>query len=686
MVIKMSNIKQLQCTQAMQILEQTYDSIITTSLDGTILTWNHGSEELFGYSANEMITQHITILSKSKNENNFKTLLQVLYKQGRIKHETQILTKSQKLLDISLSLSLLKDKNGEVIGIVGYAHDISKSKEAERKLAEKTYNFEQYLDVIDKIGIGLFVVDDDFRVRYMNKSLIKWFGNQTGKMCYSSIAKLDNPCPYCKLHEVIAENKKVVYNPETPDGQSFEIVATSIKNSDGTVSKMEVIRNVTEQKKAQENLDYLSHHDTLTKLPNRVLFQDRLTQAMEKAKRDSLKVGLLFIDLDHFKEINDSLGHNIGDEVLKIVTQRLTKVINDGDTLSRLGGDEFSIVLKNLKHIQDASFVAKQILDILTQEIIIQEHKLYMTSSIGISVYPDDSEDMQNLLKYADSAMFKAKDEGRNNFQFYTSEMTELAFERVVMEASLREALVKEEFVVYYQPQVDAKANKLVGMEALVRWKHPTMGLVSPARFIPLAETTGLIVELDDFVMKTAMAQLALWYKQGYKPGKLALNLAVKQLQQNNFIEKFEKFRKESGCDAKNLELEVTESQIMNNPREAIVILQKIRNLGIELAVDDFGTGYSSLAYLKRLPINKLKIDQAFVRNLPNDEEDSAIARAVIALANSLSLKIIAEGVETKEQKEFIVENGCDNIQGYFYSKPIPAKEFEEKFLKSGLL
>jgi EAL domain-containing protein (putative c-di-GMP-specific phosphodiesterase class I) len=281
--------------------------------------------------------------------------------------------------------------------------------------------------------------------------------------------------------------------------------------------------------------------------------------------------------------------------------------------------------------------------------------------------------------------MYKAKDEGRNNYQYYNSTMTELAFERVVMETSLRIALEREEFVVYYQPQVNGVTNTLIGMEALVRWQHPTMGLVSPAKFISLAESTGLIVQLDRFVMKTAMTQLSLWYKEGLSPGVLAMNLTVKQLKKDDFIDTLQNLIKETNCKPQWLELEVTEGQIMTNPEEAIKTLQQISDIGIELAVDDFGTGYSSLAYLKRLPIDKLKIDQEFIRNLPEDEEDSAIAKAVIALANSLNLKVIAEGVETKEQKNFVVENGCENIQGYFYSKPVLAKKMEKIMRKYDL-
>jgi len=569
--------------------------------------------------------------------------------------------------------------------------DITKRKEALKKLEEANYNFKQYLNVIDKIDIGIFIVDDDYRVRYMNTTMMKWFGDQQGKICYSSVANLDEPCPYCKIHEVIKKNKKVIYEPTTPDGQSFDIVATSVKNSDGTMSKMEVIRNVTEQKRVQQSLleqqqmlHHQAHHDALTALPNRILFNDRLEQAIQKAKRNNTITALFFIDLDHFKEINDSLGHTVGDEVLKVVTKKLKNSIRKEDTLARLGGDEFTIIIEDLVHGQDASLLAKKILEVLAKPIIIDDNKLYISSSIGISLYPNDGTSTQDLLKYADSAMYKAKAEGRNNFQFYSAEMTELAFERVVMETSLRVALENEEFVVYYQPQVDGQSNKIIGMEALVRWQHPTMGMVSPAKFIPLAEATGLIVELDRFVMKTAMKQIVKWYEKGLNPGILAMNLAIKQLQQKDFVTMFKNLMLKTGCKSEWVELELTESQIMTNPEDAIKILNEVSDLGVELAVDDFGTGYSSLAYLKKLPIDKLKIDQSFVKNLPNAEDDIAIARAVIALAKSLNLKIIAEGVETKEQKDFMVKNGCENIQGYYYSRPISAVEFETFLINQG--
>jgi len=436
--------------------------------------------------------------------------------------------------------------------------------------------------------------------------------------------------------------------------------------------------------KQKDSLHYQAHHDSLTKLPNRTLFQDRLEQGLEYSKRNNKKLALFFIDLDHFKEINDSLGHEYGDKILIEVSSRLLEVLREEDTLARLGGDEFTVIVKDLNEAQNASLLAQKIIEVLKEPIIIDEHTLYVSCSVGISLYPNDGISAQNLLKYADAAMYKAKDSGRNDFQFYSSEMTELAFERVVMEASLREAIKNNEFIVYYQPQVDARENKIIGMEALVRWKHPTMGIVSPSKFIPLAELTGLIINIDRYVMQNAMKQIVKWYKMGLNPGKLSINLSIKQLEKEECIPVLKSMLKDFKCKSEWLELEVTEGQIMKNPEEAIITLTQISELGINLAIDDFGTGYSSLSYLKKFPISKLKIDQSFVRDLPYDEEDVAISKAVIALGKSLNLKLIAEGVETKEQKEFLLENGCDNIQGYFYAKPMPAYDME-KFLVNGL-
>jgi diguanylate cyclase (GGDEF)-like protein len=437
-----------------------------------------------------------------------------------------------------------------------------------------------------------------------------------------------------------------------------------------------------EIKKQKDILYDQAHHDALTGLPNRVLFNDRLEHGIEQAKRHKKEIALFFIDLDHFKQINDSLGHPIGDRVLVTVTERLKAMIRKEDTLARLGGDEFTIIIEDIKEIEDISQLAQKILNVLIQPIHIEGHTLYISCSIGISLYPQDDTDANNLIKYADAAMYKAKEEGRNNFQFYASEMTALALERVVMEANLRQALEKEEFVLYYQAQVDAKSRKQIGVEALIRWQHPVIGIVPAVKFISLAEETGLIVEIDRWVMKTAMKQMSKWYQEGLEPGILALNLSMRQLKSDDFIQILQEDMTAIEFKPEWLEFEVTEGQVMKKPEESIIKLEQISNMGIKIVIDDFGTGYSSLAYLKRLPVNKLKIDQSFVKGVPDDKEDVAIIKAIIALAKSLNLEFIAEGIETDAQKEFLVECGCENHQGYYYCEPMPSDEMEKKCLR----
>ena len=438
-----------------------------------------------------------------------------------------------------------------------------------------------------------------------------------------------------------------------------------------------------EIKKQKDILYDQAHHDALTGLPNRVLFNDRLEHGIEQAKRHKTEIALFFIDLDHFKQINDSLGHPIGDRVLVVVTERLKARIRKEDTLARLGGDEFTIIIEGMEELQDVSHLAQKILEVLTQPIHIEGHTLYISCSIGISFYPQDGKNANNLIKYADAAMYKAKEEGRNNFQFYSSKLTELALERVVMETNLRQALKKNEFILYYQSQVDANSGKLTGLEALIRWQHPTLGLVSPMKFITLAEEIGLIVEIDRWVMKTAMKQMTKWYQKGLEPGVLAINLSMRELRSDDFIQVLQESMGDIGFKPEWLELEITEGQMMINPEEAIIKLTHISHMGIKIVIDDFGTGYSSLAYLKRLPVDKLKIDQSFVKGVPDDKEDVAIVKAIIALAKSLGLELIAEGVETDAQKEFLVEGGCENLQGYYFCEPMSADEIEKKCLKS---
>jgi len=444
--------------------------------------------------------------------------------------------------------------------------------------------------------------------------------------------------------------------------------------------KKDIQKKTHKIQKQKEILHEQAYHDTLTGLPNRALFQDRLRYALKHAKRHNKSMALLFIDLDHFKEINDSLGHHIGDKLLIEVTKLFRSQIRDDDTLARLGGDEFTIIMENLLKAHNASILAEKIQQALKKAIHIDEHELYITCSIGISSYPQDSKDVESLLKFADVAMYKAKEEGRNNFQFYSAEMTEYAIKRFDIQTHLRHALENDEFVLYYQPQIDVKSGDLKGVEALIRWYHPEDGFILPVEFIDIAEETGMIVEIDKWVMETAMKQMVVWYKNGFDPGVLSLNLSMRELQNENFVTELSKRMKALKFNPQWLDLEISEGQVMKNPEESIVKLQQISDMGVDIAIDDFGTGYSSLAYLKRLPVHKVKIDQSFVRDIPQDQEDLEIVKAIIALSKSLGLDIIAEGVETEAQKNILLEHGCGRIQGYYYSHPIDAEEIEKKY------
>ncbi|MDD2782259.1 EAL domain-containing protein, partial [Sulfuricurvum sp.] len=440
-------------------------------------------------------------------------------------------------------------------------------------------------------------------------------------------------------------------------------------------STMSLALEMERRQSLEEHLDYRANHDILTELPNRRLFLDRLDQEIKHAQRYERHVAILFIDLDRFKEINDSLGHLVGDQVLIHVANLMRSQLRNIDTISRLGGDEFCLMVDYLDDVQIVSKIADKLLQMMQIPICIDKHELYVTCSIGISVFPSDGTTPEMLLRNADAAMYKAKNEGRNSCHFYTQDMTKRAYERVALESSLRRALERNEFCVFYQPQVDGLSERLLGMEALIRWNHPELGLVLPNTFVPLAIETGLIVAMDQFVMRSAMLQFAQWYRDGLHPGILSLNLTIKQLKQKDFTVMLESLLQETQCLSEWIEFEVTENEVMDNPEEAIRILTQITEMGIRLSIDDFGTGYSSLAYLKRLPVHRLKIDQSFVRDLHQNDDDRAIVKAIIALSKSLNLSIIAEGVETYEQKDFLIKNGCLHIQGYFYGKPMSADD-----------
>ncbi|HET7201288.1 MAG TPA: EAL domain-containing protein [Burkholderiales bacterium] len=430
-----------------------------------------------------------------------------------------------------------------------------------------------------------------------------------------------------------------------------------------------------QRKLAEDQLRYIATHDSLTDLPNRAMFNESLRHALQQSARYGRGIAVLFIDIDRFKVINDSLGHGAGDRLLQDCANRLSECLRESDTVARLGGDEFVVMVENFTAPRDAIAVAQKVLTNVSKPFFVDGQEFLVSASIGISTYPDDGADAETLLKNADIAMYRAKDQGRNNYQFYSAQMNKHTFERLAMESSLRRALEKNEFVLHYQPKLDLRSGAIAGVEALVRWRHPDWGMVSPAQFIPLAEETGQIVQIGEWVLKTACEQSRMWRDQGIPAMRVAVNLSARQFGQKTLLADVARTIAESGLTPECLELEITESFLMHNPEHAADTLHKLKAMGITLSIDDFGTGYSSLAYLKRFPIDCVKIDRSFIKDIPNDSDDMAITKGVIALGHSLRLKVVAEGVETAEQREFLRSNGCDELQGYLFSKPLPAED-----------
>lgn len=463
------------------------------------------------------------------------------------------------------------------------------------------------------------------------------------------------------------------------DGRILEMYSKGILLADGQpYGRVWYFRDITEQQRYEEQIKQKSYHDPLTGLPNRVLFDDRLSQSLVQAKRSRNKLAVYCLDLDRFKKINETLGHDIGDRVLQQVAKRLGECLREGETLTRLG-DEFIIMRPELHQVQEAAKLAQIILDAFSQPFLVDGYELFISPSIGMSIYPNDGTDGPTLLKHANTAMRRAKEKGRNTYQLYMPMMNQQAYESLALESDLRKAVERGELQVYYQPRVHLASGQLVGMEALVRWHHPELGLIPPARFIPLAEETGLIVQIDEYVLRTACTQNKAWQDAGLPPLRVAVNLSARQFMHKDVAATVAHLLSETGLDPRYLELEITESSAMHDAEAAVATLQRLKELGIHLAIDDFGTGYSSFNYLKQFPIDTLKIDRSFVRDIHTDPGDAEIVSAIIMLARSLKLNVVAEGVETEAQRLFLKRKKCEEMQGFLVSPPLPPRQFEER-------
>lgn len=545
---------------------------------------------------------------------------------------------------------------------------------------QKERQLRLFAHIFDSVNEGIIVTDADKNMLFINPAFSTITGYSANDLIGKNLNLLNfglmdhafNNDTWCSINEIGHWQGEVVGRRKNNESYAEHLSISTVKNDRGEVGYyIGVFSDISENKAAKECVAYVVLHDFLTNLPNGLLLQDRLVQAISLAARENRKVAVMCLDLDHFKAINDMLGHLVGDKLLQEIARRISSVGRVSDTVSRRGGDEFVVIMPDLETADDAAAIAIKMLKVISGLCVIDSNEIEITTSIGISIFPDDGCDVDHLIKYADAAMYHAKKNGRNNYQFFSDEMNQLALERTSIIQKLRHAQERQEFYLHYQPQVDLRSGRIIGVEALLRWNNPEVGMISPGYFIPIAEETGLIVPIGEWVLREACRQNSEWRMLGLPEVTMAVNLSAVQFRQNNFGETIKAILCEYGLDPSGLELEITEGAVMHNAEASIALLLELKAMGLKLAMDDFGTGYSSLSYLKRFPINKLKIDQSFVRDMTIDSDDAVIVSMIINMARTLKLKVIAEGVETAEQLFFLKNQECDEMQGYYFSKPM---------------
>lgn len=673
------------------IIDSIVDGYFETDLAGKFTFVNDAIPRHLGYSREELIGISNQQMQDKEQARRTYEVFSKVYETGRQVNafEYHVRHKDGTLGIYELSLSLIRDEKGRPAGFRGNSRDISARKRMEEALRQSE---ERYRGIIEQMEDGYFETDLAGRFTFVNDAECRNLGYPREELIGRGGSIFTDERNAKALHRLFVE----IYRSGRPvrafafelmhkDGsKSFhEISASLIRDAQGTpVGFRGIARDVTQRKKDEERIQYLATHDGLTGLPNRMLFGQLLHHAIQSAKRYRTKFALFFVDLDRFKIINDTLGHEAGDQLLQEIARRFRQTLRAMDVVARLGGDEFVILVEDIAEERDAALVARKVMAAATEPVLLQGDECRVTASVGISLYPKDGEDEQTLMKNADIAMYFAKEEGKNNFQFYARTIKSKATERLNIETRLRFALERGELSLHYQAKRDFKTGAISGVEALLRWHSPELGEITPTQFIPVAEETGLIVPIGRWVLSEACAQNAAWQREGLPPVSMAVNLSLRQLTDGNLIRDIEKALQESGLDPAHLELEITESMVMHDPSRIIGLLTRIKNMGVRLAIDDFGTGYSSLAKIKHFPVDTLKIDRSFIRNIARDPEDQAIAEAIIAMGKTLNLTVVAEGVETPEQMKFLDEHTCDQMQGFYFSKPVKPEQFAE-LLKS---
>ena len=681
---------------ARRIAEQSYRAtfdnapigIMHSGLDLKILHVNPRLREILGYTQEELLTMTTADMPQPQHQEPDRPSYMQQMLKGEMQtfsSQRQYIRKDGSIVWANRTISLVRDNAGQPLYFLRIIEDISERKRAEDALAQERMVLRT---IVDAIPDRIYVKDVEGRYILQNAANLKVRGiDQLENIVGKTVFDILPPQQARRIHD----EDQAIFNTGEPlieregrthfgaggesDGETRWHLTSKVPLRDATgkiYGLVGVSRDITERKQSSERLAHLAHYDSVTGLPNRVLLHDRLGQTIAQARRNNWFVGVLFLDLDRFKLVNDTLGHAAGDLLLKQVAMRLTQALRPSDTVGRLSGDEFAVILSELMSPQNAGLVAQKLIEVLRMPYDLDGNEVFVTASIGITLYPTDSDDIETLIRDADAAMYGAKSAGRNNYQYYTAEMNQRATEKLRLETGLRHAIERREFVLHYQPKVDVASGKITGLEALLRWQPPDKNMVGPDQFIPLLEENGLIVPVGDWVTRSACAQIHAWREAGLTPVPVAVNLSARHLKQPGFGATLGRALAEFSVPAELIEIEITESSLMENPEQAIVVLTEIANLGVRLSADDFGTGYSSLSYLKRLPLDALKIDRSFVRDITSDPDDAAITRTVITLAHGLDLKVIAEGVETEEQLAFLGQNQCDEAQGYLFSRPLP--------------
>lgn len=662
------------------IVENSNDAIMSRSLDGTITSWNAAAERLYGYTAAEAIGQPITILfppGKQSEAARHSATLQV----GDQIPATEVVrrTKDGRLIKVLRSISPIRDENGEIVGGAIITRDITELKRAEKALIEAEALFRQFANIIPE---AFWVREADSQQILLISPGWQTITGWPPPRRRQEFLDIVHPDDY---DEVLAETERspdggvdIEYRIVRRDGVTrwLHVRTYPILNEANVVYRVAgVAEDITERKLVEERLLQIAHYDGLTNLPNRTLFYESMKRILDNAGQQRSTVGVMFVDLDRFKVVNDSLGHAMGDELLQQVAARLVACVRVRDVVGRLGGDEFALIVPALDSPDAAAAVAIKLLNAFAQPFELSGREAFVSASIGITIYPDDATDADTLLRYADAAMYRAKAEGRNAYRYYTAEMNARAQERLELESALRHAQERQEFELHYQPKLDLRSGEISGVEALLRWQRPGVGLVGPAEFIPVLEETGQIVSVGEWVISQACRQIRAWEQEGLRPVPIAVNLSARQFHRSDLSLLITQALQAHGVRAELLEFELTESTLMSQATDAHLILNEIKTLGTRISVDDFGTGYSSLGYLKRFPINVIKIDRTFVKDIMNSWEDASLTLAVIDIAHNLGMQVVAEGVETLEQLAFLAANGCNEIQGYIFHRPLKAAD-----------